>query len=323
MASKKILIVGGCGYVGGALVTKLSVSRLKFTIYDNLLYEDRYLRNVDFIYGDVRDTRKLKSIINDYDSIVWLAAIVGDGACAVNQELTISVNEDSIKWLCENYKKEGKIIFASTCSVYGANKNHNIDEESKTNPLSLYAGTKLNCEKYLMKRGNSVIFRLGTLHGIGDSYSRPRLDLVVNVLTMKAVYGEPITVFGGEQWRPVLNVSDVAEALYNSLLEKPEWESLEGIYNIAESNVCIKEVAQLIQELTPTPVEIKYQNMKFEDLRDYHVSTEKLFKATNWKPQKDLRTSILELVKVYSENRIKDPSLNVFHNEKFIKELMR
>ncbi len=311
--AKKVLVVGGAGYIGGALIDRLMKSKIDFAVYDNLLYENRYLKPVNFIYGDVRDTEKLGKIINNYDIIVWLAAIVGDGACATNPERTIAVNEESVKWLAENFK--GRIIFTSTCSVYGANKEHNLTEISDVNPLSLYAGTKLT------KRGNSVIFRLGTLHGIGDTYARPRLDLVINILTMKAVLGEPLTIFGGEQWRPVVHVRDIAEALYQCLLEKPEWQSLEGIFNIAQENIMIRDLVNTIKEIVPKPIDVVYQDMKYEDLRDYHVSTKKLQDYTNWLPKITVAKSIEYLTEVYMNRRVKDPTESVFHNEKFLKSL--
>jgi nucleoside-diphosphate-sugar epimerase len=129
MASK-ILVVGGCGYIGGFLTDLLTNQAYDVTVYDSLLYETRYLKNVNFIRGDIRDTEKLEKIIHDYDTVVWLAALVGDGACAVDLELTKRINFDAVKWLVDNFK--GKIVFTSTCSVYGAN-NDLIDETATPN----------------------------------------------------------------------------------------------------------------------------------------------------------------------------------------------
>lgn len=319
--TKKVLVVGGAGYIGGALTDLLKNSQIKFSVYDNLLYENTFFKDVDFIFGDVRDKQKLKSILNKYDTVIWLAAIVGDGACAANPTITKEVNEDSVKWLCENFN--GRIIFPSTCSVYGANKEHGLTEESKTNPLSLYAETKLNCEKVLSDRGNCAIFRLGTLHGMGDRFARPRLDLVINILTMKAVNKEVLTVFGGEQWRPVVHVKDVAEAFYNTLLDKPEWKNLNGIYNLHESNVEINYIANMLKVFVPDCI-INKVDMKFEDLRDYNVSGYKLQKdlgIAKWIPKWNIESSINQLVNIYESNRIKDPSLSIFHNQRFLEEL--
>ena len=135
----KILIVGGAGYIGGPLTDVLLDDNFEVTIYDNLLYEDRYLKQANFIFGDVRDQKKLAKIINNYDSVVWLAGIVGDQACAIDTKTTQQVNFDSVKWLVDNYK--GKIIFTSTCSIYGVN-NDLINESAEPNPLSFYASSK-------------------------------------------------------------------------------------------------------------------------------------------------------------------------------------
>ena len=97
-------------------------------------------------YGDIREEKKLKKLFKKYDAVIWAAALVGDGACNINPRLTNKLNYDSVKFLKKNFK--GKIIFFSTCSVYGA-QNNILNEKSPTNPLSLYALTKLKSEKIL------------------------------------------------------------------------------------------------------------------------------------------------------------------------------
>lgn len=314
--NKKVLVVGGAGYLGGAITDKLIENNIEFTVYDNLLYEDRYLKNVNYIFGDVRDTKKLGKIINNFDIVIWLAAIVGDGACAVNPDYTIEINEKSVEWLSKNFN--GKILFPSTCSVYGCNRNKNLDENAEVNPLSLYAGTKLNCEKILIERGNSVMFRLGTLYGLSDYHSRPRLDLVINILTMKAANGEKLTVFGGEQWRPVIHVKDVANAFISCILDE-NWSELNGIYNLSQQNVCINEISDLIKK--HIDCEVSVQDMKFEDLRDYHVSIDKLIKSVgNIKFEHNLDDSIKKLIQFYDSKRIKNVNESTFHNAKYIQQ---
>ncbi|MDD5638833.1 MAG: NAD-dependent epimerase/dehydratase family protein, partial [Candidatus Pacebacteria bacterium] len=99
----KVLVVGGAGYIGGAVTDILLGKGIPFTVYDNLLYEQQYFKPVDFIYGDVRDTKKLKKLLPNYTHVIWLAAIVGDAACQIKPELTIEINQHSIKWLSKNY----------------------------------------------------------------------------------------------------------------------------------------------------------------------------------------------------------------------------
>lgn len=310
---KNILIVGGAGYIGGYMADIFSrEDQYKVTIYDNLLFEDRYLKKVDFIFGDIRDKNKLAPIINNYDIIVWLAALVGDGACAINVALTEQINFESTKWLVDNYK--GTIVFMSTCSVYGMNSNL-IDEDAKPNPLSAYAATKLKAERYVVEHSDDyIIFRLGTLYGIGDEFSRLRFDLVVNVLTLKAVRGESLTVFGGEQWRPILHVRDVAHAVEYCLQH-----DVRGLFNLAEKNIEIASLAKEIQEIIPG-TEVSYQDMKFEDLRDYKVKAERIL-ATGWRPIFNLRTGIAEMVHIFSEGRIKNPTDPVYSNVAYLKSI--
>ena len=139
----RIMIVGGAGYIGGYLTDYLNATAKHVLVYDKLVYENRYLKDVPFVFGDISDTDKLGRTIEEWqpDVIVWLAALVGDGACQVDPALTNKVNYESVKWLTDNY--DGKIVFTSTCSVYGVN-DEIITEQAATNPLSVYASTKLS-----------------------------------------------------------------------------------------------------------------------------------------------------------------------------------
>ena len=142
----KVLVVGGAGYVGGALTDLLTESSHETRVYDALLYEECYRKQVDFICGDVRDHERLEPHLDWADVVVWLAALVGDAACALNPDVSIEIDQESVKWLAGHF--DGRIVFLSTCSVYGA-RDGVLDESSPTNPLSVYAVTKLEAERYL------------------------------------------------------------------------------------------------------------------------------------------------------------------------------
>src|SRR5512137_181598 len=165
---KNILVVGGAGYIGGCLTDLLRSQGHHVTVVDRLLYEERFLKDVPFVFADVRDTDALVAIHQKYDTIIWLAAIVGDGACAQDPEVTFEVNYHAVKRFLERTKR--RIIFPSTCSVYGA-QDGLLTEESPTNPLSAYAESKLMAEKVVLDHGG-LAFRLGTLFGLGDNFSR-------------------------------------------------------------------------------------------------------------------------------------------------------
>jgi nucleoside-diphosphate-sugar epimerase len=241
---------------------------------------------------------------------VWLAAIVGDGACQVNVELTNEINFECVKWLVDHFN--GRILTPSSCSIYGMN-NDLIDETAKPNPLSAYASTKLAAEQYILEHcDDALVFRLGTLYGMSDTYSRLRLDLVVNVLTKKAVAGEKLSVFGGDQWRPLLHVKDVAHAFLYGLNN-----NISGLYNLSESNMKIHEIATTIQSIIPG-IEVEFKNMSFEDLRNYRVDNSKILN-TGWKPKHTVMDGIIELKEVFEQNRVVDINDPVYSNVDFLK----
>lgn len=305
----KILIVGGAGYIGGYLTDLLS-KKHDVTVLDSLLYEDKYLKKIKFINADILNQNLMKKIINKYQIIIWLAALVGDGACSLNKKLTYKINTTTVKWLSKNYKK-GKIIFTSTCSVYGK-RDGLINENTEPNPLSDYAKSKLKAEKYIINRNkNFLIFRLGTLFGVGDEFSRLRLDLVANILTTRSAMGQKLTVFGGNQWRPLLHVKDVAYAI-DYFIKK----QICGIYNLSYKNFKIYDLAIEIKKINKD-TKIKKVFQKFEDERNYRVS-KKLILKTGWKSKKTLRDGIKEIFDLIKNNRIKDVENENYYNHKYL-----
>ena len=304
-----ILIVGGAGYVGGGIVDKLKKHH-QVTVYDSLIYEESYRKDVNFVYGDVRNQSKLLKLFKNHDAVIWLAALVGDGACAINPELTFEINSDSVKFLAENFKK--RIVFLSTCSVYGA-QDGLLNEDSSINPLSEYASSKVQAEEYL-KGSNSIIFRLGTLFGISDEFSRIRLDLVVNILVTKALTEGKLTVFGGEQWRPLLHVNDVANAIEQTIDSETN-----GNFNLHYKNFKIIDIAEAIVNKVDSAI-IETTPMKFQDARNYQVSSEKLLSETGFKAEIDLNTGINEIYDLIANNRIKNVNHKRYSNQNFLEE---
>jgi len=310
----KVLVTGGAGYIGAAVTDAILKRGVPFTVYDNLLYESHYFKEVDFIYGDIRDTEILKKLLPHYTHVVWLAAIVGDAACQIRPALTVAINQEPVKWLAENY--DGRVLFASTCSVYGQ-QDAEVTEESPLNPLSLYAQTKVQAESYL-HRENALIFRLGTVFGVSDAYSRLRMDLAVNYMTANAHTKGTLTVFGGEQWRPFIHVKDIGEIMvYN--LDRP----VRGIYNLATINQQIKDLARTVREVTGCKIE--YTEQKFQDARNYRVSTAKALRDNVFNPNtaRTVQDGVREISALVRQGRIKYTENDIYFNERQIATLVR
>jgi nucleoside-diphosphate-sugar epimerase len=307
----KILIVGGAGYVGGWLTDEAIRDGHEVRVIDNLTYEDSYLKNVDFVFGDVLDFDLIKNNLSWADTVVWLAALVGDPACAINPSLTKKINVDSVKNLVDNF--DGRVIFPSTCSVYGA-QNGLLNEESTVGPLSLYAASKLEAENILLKsNATPLIFRLGTLFGISDTYARLRVDLVLNVLTIRAVLEGTMSVFGGEQYRPLLHVKDVATAVIPHLND-----STSGIYNLSTENVTILQLAERIQKIV-SKVKLEQTEISFQDARNYRVSTDKVKDELSFLPRYTIENGIQEVANAITQKRIKDVGNPKFNNSESLR----
>jgi len=305
-----VLIVGGAGYVGGAVTDLLAASSHAVRVYDKILYEDSFRKPVDFVYGDVRDEERLRPQLAWADAVVWLAGIVGDGACQIDPDLTIAVNQGTVEWLARHY--DGRIVFMSTCSVYGA-QDAELDEDSPRNPLSLYAATKLAAEGYLQDK-NAITFRLGTLFGVGDLFSRIRMDLVVNYLTVKAHQVGKISVFGGDQFRPLLHVKDVARAIARVLDT-----SHTGVYNLARQNVRIIDLAYQIRNHFPDLV-VERTEMPFQDTRNYRVSWRKAREGFGFSCAHSIDDGIEEIKALVLTGRIKDLDHARYSNQRYLTE---
>ncbi|MFN8008429.1 MAG: NAD(P)-dependent oxidoreductase [Terriglobia bacterium] len=307
-----ILIVGGSGYIGGAVTDMLLQTPHNIRVYDALLYEESYRKPVEFVYGDIRDHERLRQQLDWSDAVIWLAALVGDGACALNPAASIEVNQHAVAWLAENF--DGRIIFTSTCSVYGA-QNGELTESSLTNPLSVYATTKLGAEEHLSNK-NALIFRLGTLFGVGDQFARIRLDLVVNILTVRAALERKLTVYGGDQFRPLLHVKDVAKAIVDHAGTRHV-----GIYNLIRQNVRIVDLAYQVRNHFPDS-ELILTDMQFQDLRNYRVSSQKARAELGWKPYLSIDDGICEIKDLLESHRLKDVTNPRYANQAFLSQFV-
>jgi nucleoside-diphosphate-sugar epimerase len=304
-----VLVIGGAGYIGGCLTDLLASQGHHVSVFDRLLYEERFLKHIPFIFGDVRDTDALVAIHHKYDAIIWLAAIVGDGACAHDPALTFEINYQAPKRFLQRTRR--RILYPSTCSVYGA-QDGLLSEDSPARPLSVYAESKLAAEKVVLDHGG-LAFRLGTLFGIGDDYSRLRLDLVLNALTYKAFHEHKITVFGGEQWRPVIAVQDVAAYFAEAMLH-----DYNEVFNVGLKNMRIRDCVGLFRSMLPD-LDVEIVPTRFEDARNYQVSTEKVARSFIYSPTTSVEAEVWRMLTLLRERRIKDPLDPHYYNTHYVR----
>lgn len=312
----RVLVVGGAGYVGGWLVDEALAAGHELRVYDILLYEDRYLKDIPFVAGDVLDRERLAPHLEWADTVVWLAALVGDPASALDPTLTRKINLESVEWLCGVF--DGRIVFPSTCSVYGA-RDEELDEDSPLAPMSLYAETKVDCERVLVEQHpDSLILRLATLAGVGDTYSRIRLDLVVNILVARAkVIGE-LQVFGGRQYRPLLHVRDVATAVVPHL----DPGAPAGIFNLGTENTTILALAERVVARVGNAT-IQQVDTPFQDTRNYRTTFRRAEEQLGFEPRWSIDHAIDQIAELIDAGRVKDLSLAQFSNLDALRPYLR
>lgn len=315
MKAKKILVTGGAGYIGSVLVKMLLDRGHEVRILDSLLYgSDAIIHlfpypNLEFQVGDVQSFHDLKRAMKNVEAVVHLAAIVGDDACDRDTKLATDTNVNAVRKII-NVMKERKIprlVFASTCSVYGASENEILTEESAFNPVSHYARTKIEAEKIILSEKNKdfhpTILRMSTIYGYSP---RTRFDLAINMFAMRAaIYGN-ITIQGGHQWRPFVHVHDGARA-FVKVLEAPVIKVSRQVFNVGTNNQNIKMI-KFIEIMAKTLPKVKVNlNKSFTDLRSYHVSFNKIEKTLHFKNEKTVEDGLLEIYKLLKSGYIQNP----------------
>jgi nucleoside-diphosphate-sugar epimerase len=312
----RILVTGGLGYLGSVLTIELlnrgfDVSIADIKLYGNFLPEE-VKEKVRIFENDIRNSA-IKEAIKDSDVVVHLAAIVGDPACDLIKQQAVDINLNGTKnilKLCNKHNK--KLIFTSTCSVYGAS-NRILKESSKTLPLSIYALTKLASENLIERYGKSfTIFRLATLFGYSP---RMRFDLVVNTFIGNAIQNKEITVFGGDQWRPFLHVKDASDAIIKTI-EKYYFNN--EIINLASINLRIIDIAKIVKKKLRCTVKIIKE---IKDPRNYRVDFSKARKNLGFSPKRNIDTAIKEIVDAFKNNKISDTSSPIYSNYESLKNI--
>ena len=248
------------------------------------------------IRGDARDERTLKTALAGADYILSLAALVGAPLCSRDELGTISTNRDAIALLARVAAKEQRIIMPTTNSGYGiGQKGVLCTEETPINPVSTYGRTKMEAERIILDRGNSISLRLATVFGASP---RMRLDLLVNDFTYRAVKDRFVVVFEGHFKRNYIHIRDVARAFVHAI---DNFDSMkDNAYNVglSDANLSKLELCAAIKKEVPSFVYVEAPIGEDPDKRDYIVSNEKIERA-GFRPMHGLTGGIRELVKGY------------------------
>jgi nucleoside-diphosphate-sugar epimerase len=308
--SKTVYVTGGAGYVGSALVPKLLQRGYRVRVLDLFLYgahvfdgvENR--ANLEIFKGDLRDEKLLERTLAGCDAVIHLACISNDPSFELDPELGKSINYDAFRPLVRISKKRGvkRFIYASSSSVYGIKEVENVTEDLPLEPLTDYSKYKALCEKILEEERQpgfvTAIIRPATVCGYSP---RLRLDLTVNILTNLAINKKQITVFGGVQKRPNIHIEDMTD-LYCLLLEVPD-EAINGkTFNAGYENHKVAEIAGMVRRVIGEEVEIVTQPTN--DLRSYHISSEKIKRELDFVPRHSIMEAVEDLKAAFDAGKV-------------------
>ena len=327
---KSVLVTGGGGYVGSALVPSLLKQGYQVKVVDLFWYgrdvygDENQHPQLERIELDIRNSLRLKEALKGVDAVIHLACISNDPSFELDPSLGKSINYDAFAGLLQGSIDQGvkRFIYASSSSIYGVKEDPNVREDAPPQPLTDYSRFKLDCERDLLAHKNPmgmvrVIVRPATICGFAP---RLRLDLSVNILTINALVNHRIRIFGGKQLRPNLHIDDMVRA-YHLFLEAPAARIDREAFNVGFQNRSIEDIAKMVVKVLDDPgIELEYTPTN--DNRSYHVNSEKIKNVLGFEPKFSIEDAIRSIAVAYRAGKISNPMTNtLFSNIKRMQEL--
>ncbi|MBV8245668.1 MAG: SDR family oxidoreductase [Candidatus Eremiobacteraeota bacterium] len=306
---RRVLVTGGAGYVGSALVPRLLAAGHEVTVLDLYLYGDVLTesaghRSLRQVRGDIRNRADVRHALVGATDVIHLACISNDPSFELDPALGRSINYDCFPMLVDEAKAAGvsRFVYASSSSVYGLRDEDNVTEDLALRPLTDYSKYKAMCEEVLLDRREpgfaALTVRPATVCGYAP---RLRLDLTVNILTNHAVTNRAIRVFGGEQMRPNIHIEDMVDFYLRSLT----WpaEAIDGrIYNAGYHNRRVREIAESVRTIVGDDVSIGVEPT--DDNRSYHISSEKIKRELGFEAQRSIEDAVTDLVAAFERGGV-------------------
>jgi nucleoside-diphosphate-sugar epimerase len=305
-----VLVTGGAGYVGAVMVPKLLAAGHGVTVLDLYLYGDDVLQSVADhpklrqVKGDLRDPEVVADSLMGCDAVIHLACISNDPSYDLDPDLGRSINHDCFRPLVHASKAAGvtRFIYASSSSVYGVRDEPEVTEDLELLPLTDYSKFKALCEVELEEEREpgfvTCVVRPATVCGYSP---RQRMDVIVNILTNFAVNRGAIRVFGGDQKRPNIHIEDMTD-LYLFLLQKDDAEINGNIYNAGYENHSVMQLAEMVKNVVGNNLTIHVEPT--DDLRSYHVSSEKIKRELGFEPTHSIQDAVVDLVEAMKDGRL-------------------
>lgn len=287
LQDRKVLVVGGAGYIGSVLTSSLLDAGASVAVLDQLIYDNgfsiQHLLDNDrlrLVRGDLSDRKVFAEAAKGVTDVVLLASLVGDPICKKHSDLAVRVNQDGAKSIIDSLDALGvkRFVFTSTCSNYGIHDPATLaDESSELNPQSLYARTKIEVEEHLLERGksaqcSSTVLRIATAYGLSP---RMRFDLTVSQFAWELASGAPLLVYDADTWRPYCHIRDICKAIM-TVLTQPEERVRAEVFNVGDNSQQFTKrmiVEEMQKHLPGTRVEYRSGDT---DPRNYRVSFEKI-----------------------------------------------